>query len=103
MDDLTQYLPKVLIGFGAALQFARQFKGVPEWTYHVAAVLLCAIGYFLTVPITGASIRAEVVQLIVWLPDHLPLVWGGTFAMSNVAKAAQGTIKPALNPLTDSK
>lgn len=105
MEDLTQYLPKLLVGAGVIMQFAmRRFKGVSDVWYHVLAVVLCVGAYLLTTEMT-LSWRIEVLRLLSWLPDHLPTVWGGTFAMSNLAKAGSTTLPEPmakLMPVTDS-
>lgn len=106
MDDLTQYLPKLLVGAGILMQFAmRQFKGVSDVWYHVMAVTLCVGAYLLTADLT-MSWRIETIRLLTWLPDHLPTVWGGTFAMSNLAKAGNTALPESMGkimPVTDSR
>ena len=107
MADLTEFLPKLLIGSGGLMQFLRAAKDFPEWAYHVAAVLCCTLAYFLTTPLgqSPADFRIAVVHFLVWLPDNLPLVWGGTFAISNAAKAAATRVDSShpLVPVTNSK
>ena len=104
MEDLTQYLPKLLVLSGVLLQWMRAQKAVGEPWYHVTAVGLCAGAYFLTTSLTG-SWQVEAVRFLVWIPDNLPLVWGGTFVMSNAAKMATGVAASTnpLVPLTNSK
>ena len=104
MDDLTQYLPKLLLISGLLLQWMRAFKGVHDAWYHVAAVVLCGVAYLLTMQLTGST-RVEIVRFLVWIPDNLPLVWGGTFVMSNVAKTATSVSASSnpLIPMTNSK
>lgn len=99
-------LPKLLIVAGVLLQWLRSFKGVAEPYYHVAAVVFSVVAYALVHPFTASGLRAEVVALVVWLPDYLPLVWGGTFVASNAAKMAAVKINASESvfvPLTDSK
>lgn len=105
MEDLTQYLPHLLVVAGFSLQWAmRQFKAVKEWQYHVVAVLLCVSAHLLvhSVPTTNAGF----IKLLIWLPAAVPTVWGGTFAASSYAKsrvASGNTADSHATPLTNSK
>lgn len=106
MDDLSVYLPKLLPIAGMALQFAmRQFKGVNDGWYHVVAVGLTAACYLLTMELSP-SWRLEIVRFLVWIPENLPLVWGGTFLMSNMARAGSTSLPATMAkamPVTDSR
>ena len=104
MEDLTQYLPHLLATAGVGLQWLRAQVKVAEVIYHLTALALCVGAWFL-VQSAGVD-RSGVVQLLIWLPAGLSSVWGGTFAMSGIAKAmvagGANAEHPAV-PLTNSK
>ena len=106
MEDLSQYLPYLLGIAGAVLQFAiRQFKGLHDWVFYLVTILLCAAVYLLVNQI-GPMWRVEVVRFLVWLGPSMLTVMGGTFLMSNGAKAGSTSLPEPLAkllPLTDSK
>lgn len=74
---------------GGILQYAvRQFDSLPEWVYHVAAVGLCFGLYVLVTPGWNAGEwRPVVINAVAWLAERVPTIWGGTFVVSNAAKA----------------
>lgn len=102
-DALAVLLPVA----GGLLQFfVRQFQKVPELVYHLIAFGLALGVYGLVTdnPFAGGT-RAGILAVILWMAQHLPAVWGGTFVVSNVAKtvsadAAKGNL---FIPLTNSK
>lgn len=105
MDDLTKYLPHLLATAGGALQWLRAQSKFPEVAYHIFAGAICLAAWFLVQPGTGVD-RTGVVQLLIWLPAGLSSVWGGTFAVSGLAKAAVAggaNAGHAAVPVTDSK
>lgn len=93
---------------GGVLQYAvRQFDGLPEWLYHVAAVGLCFALYVIVTPEwNSGEWRAVTINAVTWLAERVPTVWGGTFMVSNAAKLVAGRTGSARSlavPLTDSK
>lgn len=93
---------------GGLLQFlVRQFEGLPEWLYHGLAVL---VGFTLYVVVTptwqDGPWRDVVIRTVVWLAERVPTIWGGTFVVSNTAKAIAaggGRASSLLVPVSNSK
>jgi hypothetical protein len=94
---------------GGVLQYAiRQFDHLPEWVYHLAAVGLCFVLYVLVTPAWNqGEWRGVVINAVTWLAERVPTVWGGTFLVSNAAKAVAGRNGGAAGnmmvPVTNSK
>lgn len=90
---------------GGILQYAvRQFDSLPEWVYHVAAVGLTFALYILVTPDWNhGEWRGVVINAVAWLAERVPTVWGGTFVVSNAAKALASHSSSLAIPLTNSK
>jgi len=102
---LEASLPTLLAIAGGALQYLiRQFKGVPEVVYHLAAVLLAAGAYFLVHDMPQN--RETLIRFILWMSGGVATVWGGTFGVSSAAKRvveSGANSEHMLIPLTNSK
>jgi hypothetical protein len=93
---------------GGLLQYlVRQFDKMPDWAYHSFAIL---IGFGLYVTVTPGweqgPWRDVLVRTVVWLAERVPTIWGGTFVVSNAAKAvAAGNNRASslLVPVSNSK
>ena len=92
--DLTQYLPQLLVGAGAVLQFIRADKRFDDRIYAAVAVVL-GIGAHLLVADYSQPVRLLVVATFAALPQSLIPVLGGTGAVSVAANIA---VKYGLNP-----
>ena len=111
--DLDQASGILLAISGVVLQYTmRQFSKVPEFWYHVAAIALTFICFWLVVrDWPRDDMRDSAIVMLIWIAGHLAAVWGGTFAASNAAKSATSSAAEngkdvsgsMLVPMTDSK
>ena len=94
---------------GGLLQYLmRQFASIQDRWYHLVAVGFALGLYVLVTPdwLSG-DWRAATIRGIVWLAERLPTIWGGSFIVSNGAKAVASRWPGAENglaiPMTNSK
>jgi putative heme iron utilization protein len=103
--DYSQYLPQLLVGAGAALQWARADKRFDDRIYAAVAVGLAVLAHLL-VANYAQDARMLVISIIAALPQSLIAVLGGTGAvsvLSNIAvKSGFNPQSPAV-PVTNSK
>lgn len=111
MDELKEYLPGLMVAAGGTLQWLRQFKAFREEWYHAIAVALGVGAFWLVTPYAASSWRAWWISCIDFLTvggGGLALIWGGTFIVSNGAKAVAASnpeagVNSVVLPLTNSK
>jgi hypothetical protein len=103
--ELESFLQPLLVVAGVLLQFfVRQFKGMPEWSYHLMAVALASGAYLLVHDYPHD--RLGVIRYILWMSGGVTSIWGGTFITSSAAKGLVGAganPENAAIPLTSSK
>lgn len=105
-EELKQFQPTVMLALGFLMQYARGYRGFPEWGYHLIAVGLALFGFVLFNPIIYNDWRYTVVMGLVGIVGNLGSIWGGSFVTSHAAKAhvnAGGDPQNILVPLTNSK
>lgn len=108
--DEAKYLPVLMTAAGGVLQWLRQFKTFREWHYHVIAVVLGVSAYWLVNPF-GPDVRIWALSCIEFLSvgGGMALIWGGTFIVSNGARAVAASSLPdavtnsVAVPVTNSK
>ena len=109
LHDLHDYLPGLMVAAGGVLQWFRQFKMFREQYYHLIAVGLGIGAFWLVTPYTGEW-RTWWLQCLDFLTiggGGLAMIYGGTFLVSNTAKAVAAANPAAAStvavPVTDSK
>jgi len=111
VNELKAYLPGLMVAAGGMLQWFRQFSAFREQYYHLVAVALGVLAFWLVTPYTGGDWRGWWLSCIDFLTvggGGLALIYGGTFLVSNGAKAAAAANPSAAAnniglPLTNSK
>lgn len=95
--DYTQFIGPVLVVFGAALQWLRQFSAVKDRYSGLVALIFGSIGYALAHKF-GPDWRYETLIAVPLVAGYTATVLGGTFVTASAAMNGVAVI-----PKTNSK
>jgi hypothetical protein len=87
---------------GAAFQWVRQYRSVPEWAYRVSAFVLGGVWYVVVHYPWTSDWRAELLKAIVGIATNGLVFMGGTMPMAHAGRTGTSIlgIKP---PAADSQ